>query len=132
MTRTDARELMMQVYFQMDINNDFDVDSFDNYFKSKKMGEQFEYCSELFSLLCNKKEEIDSAINTYSNNWNTKRMPKADLAVARIAACEIMFLPDLPAAVSINEAVDLAKKYGTDQAPKFINAIMGKIAEKVK
>lgn len=132
MTRTDARELMMQVYYQMDMNNDYNIDSCDNYFKEKNLKGQKDYCMDLFSLLCNKKDEIDSSINTYSNSWKTTRMPKTDLAIARLAACEIMYFENLPAAISINEAVDLAKKYGTEQSPKYINAIMGKIAEQVK
>ena len=128
MTRTDARELMMQLYYQMDVNNDFDVNSSSKLFDGKRIKGQEDYCNNLHSLLCNKKSEIDEMINKYSQGWTTERMPKTDLAIARVSTCEILYLDDVPNAVSINEAVDLAKKYGTEQAPKYINAVLGKIA----
>ena len=57
-------------------------------------------------------------------------MPKTDLAIIRLAACEILYLENIPDAVSINEAVDLAKTYGTEDSAKYVNAILGKIAAK--
>lgn len=55
-------------------------------------------------------------------------MPKTDLAVLRVAACEILYMDDIPDAVSINEAVDLAKKYGTENSPSYVNGILGALA----
>jgi N utilization substance protein B len=54
-------------------------------------------------------------------------MPKADLAIIRVAVCEMKYISDIPNAVSINEAVELAKAYGTEQSPKFVNAVLSKI-----
>ena len=127
MTRKEARELMMQVFFQMEICNDFDVNNRDKYLSQDIVRSQRDYCNELYSLLCNKKEEIDDMLETYSKNWKLSRMPKTDVAVLRVSACEMVYL-GMAAAVSINEAVDLAKLYGTEDSAKYVNAILGKVA----
>ena len=127
MTRTEARELMMQVFFQMEACSDFDVNSRDKYLSQEVIRSQRDYCNELYSILCNKKAEIDTMLETYSKNWKLHRMPKTDVAVLRVSACEMVYL-HIPAAVSINEAVDLAKLYGTEDSAKYVNAILGKIA----
>lgn len=121
---------MMQVLFQMEACGDFDVNHRTAYFKDRDFKAQREYCHELYSLICNKKEEVDQEIDRYSKNWKASRMPKTDLAIIRLAACEILYLADIPSAVSINEAVDLAKTYGTEDSAKYVNAILGKIAAK--
>lgn len=121
---------MMQVFFQMEACEDFDVNHRVTYFKDKDFKVQREYCHELYSLICNKKEEVDYEIDRYSKNWKASRMPKTDLAIIRLAACEILYFADIPDAVSINEAVDLAKTYGTEDSAKYVNAILGKIAAK--
>lgn len=127
MTRTDAREFMMQVFFQMEACGDFDVNNMETYMNRQKLGGQKDYCSNVYSLLCNKKDELDAELEKHSKNWKLSRMPKTDLAILRLAACEIMYLGDIPQAVSINEAVDLAKKYGTDDSAKYVNGILGKL-----
>lgn len=126
MTRKEARELMMQVFFQMEACNDFDVNGREKYLSQDVVRSQRDYCNELYSLLCNKRDEIDEMLETYSN-WKLSRMPKTDVAVLRVSACEMVYL-NLPAAVSINEAVDLAKLYGTEDSAKYVNAILGKVA----
>lgn len=89
---------------------------------------QEEYCNEMFSLLCNKKEAIDERLRACSGSWKLERMPKTDLAVLRVAVCEMCFLQSIPEAVSINEAVELAKTYGTEDSARYINGILGKIS----
>ena len=126
MTRKEARELMMQVFFQMEACGDFDVNSKEKYLSQDVVRSQRDYCNELYSLLCNKREEIDAMLESYSS-WKLNRMPKTDVAVLRVSACEMVYL-NMPAAVSINEAVDLAKLYGTEDSAKYVNAILGKVA----
>lgn len=125
MTRQEAREYMMTIAFQMDILNDFDVDK-DYIYLNRDMGKQREYCEEVFSLLCNKKEEIDKSIQENCIKWSVARMPKTDIAILRVAVSEILYL-DVPESVSVNEAVELAKKYGVDNSPSYINGILGSI-----
>ena len=81
-------------------------------------------CNDIFSKI----EEIDSAINEVATGWKTSRMGKVDLSIIRLAVYEIKFEDDIPTKVSINEAVELAKAYGTDDSPSFVNGILAKFA----
>lgn len=75
-----------------------------------------------------KLEEIDGMINTRAKGWKTSRMGKVDVTLLRLAVYEIVFEEDIPLEVAINEAVELAKKYGTDDTPAFINGVLSKFA----
>ena len=70
----------------------------------------------------------DALINEKSTGWKTSRMAKVDLSIIRIAVYEIKFEDDIPFKVSVNEAVELAKKYGADESPAFVNGILAKFA----
>jgi len=74
--------------------------------------------------------EIDAMIGAASEGWDVPRLSKTDLAIMRLAAYEICFATDVPQKVAINEAVELAKLYSTDEAPAFINGVLGKIVAK--
>ncbi len=127
MTRAEAREYMMTVAFQMDALNNFDIDK-EEKFLGFALGKQKEYCSDIFSILCNKKDEIDECIQKHCVKWDIKRMPKTDIAILRIAVAEILYA-EVPSAVSVNEAVELAKKYGEESSPSYINGILGAIVK---
>lgn len=73
-------------------------------------------------------KELDEMINEKSTGWKTSRMSKVDLAIIRVAVYEISFEDDIPFKVSINEAVELAKKYGTDDSASFVNGVLAKFA----
>lgn len=73
--------------------------------------------------------EIDSLINGSTEGWDTARMGKVELAVLRLAVYELRFDDDIPAGVAIDEAVEIAKKYGQDNSGAFVNAILAKIAK---
>lgn len=132
MNRKDARKLAMQIYYQLDINKDKDASNYDHYVKGLLPGKQDAYLRRLYELYFNEGAFVDSLISKYSVDWDIRRMPKTDLAVLRLAAMEILFLDDIPDAVSANEAVELAKTYGTQDSPRFINAIVGKIIREEK
>ena len=70
---------------------------------------------------------IDAKIGEFAEGWSVERFSKVDLAIMRLAVYEIMFVADIPKSVSINEAVELAKEFSTDESPMFINGILGKI-----
>lgn len=72
--------------------------------------------------------EIDAAVNEVSQDWKTKRMGKVDLTLIRLAAYEMKYDEDVPVGVAINEAVELAKKYGTEESPSFVNGVLAKLA----
>lgn len=73
-------------------------------------------------------EELDAAIDEVAEGWKTSRMGKVDLTLLRLAVYEMKYDEEVPVGVAINEAVELAKKYGSDESPAFINGILGKLA----
>lgn len=86
-----------------------------------------EYMAQMCKLLSEKSDEIDAMINKYAKNWSVNRMAKVDLAILRLAICEILFVEEIPNKVSINEAIEMAKLYCDDKTPKFINGILGSV-----
>lgn len=113
----------------MEARNDYSLKIKENFFAEYKVTDgQQDYVDRLFSAVTNHLKEIDEKINQYAEKWNTKRMAKVDLAVTRVALGEMFYMKDIPVAVAINEAVDLAKEYGTEDSKRFVNGILGKIA----
>lgn len=98
--------------------------------------EQLEECSEKdcdyivnkFKNIAEKLEEIDAAIGEASKGWKVSRMAKVDLALIRLAVYEMRYEEDIPVKVAINEAVELAKQYGTDDSSSFVNGVLAKLA----
>jgi N utilization substance protein B len=77
-------------------------------------------------------EEIDRLIDGYSSNWTLERMARVDLALLRMAAYELLFAPDVPPNVVINEAVEIGKRFGTKETPAFINGILDQVARQTR
>lgn len=124
--RQEAREYIMKVIFQMESQKSFIVN--DNYKSEEEYKKDSDYCRTMLNLIEEKIADVDELINKSSRGWSVSRMAKPDLAIIRIASLEILYLDDIAIAISINEAINLAKKYGTDSSPKFVNAVLGKIA----
>ena len=76
--------------------------------------------------------EIDSLIESVSEGWKLKRMFRVDLAIMRLAVFEMKYDEEIPVSVAINEAVEIAKKYGQDSSPSFVNGILAKVAEVIE
>jgi N utilization substance protein B len=91
-------------------------------------GPEREYFLDVVQGAAERKDEIDGLIQTHARGWSLERMPKVDLAIMRLAIYELRYRKDIPWNVSINEAVELAKKYGGDQSKTFINGVLGKVA----
>ena len=85
------------------------------------------YIFEKVEKISEKLEEIDAKINEVSEGWKTGRMGKVDLTLIRLAVYEMLYEEDVPAKVAINEAVELAKMYGTDNSPSFVNGVLAKL-----
>jgi N utilization substance protein B len=73
---------------------------------------------------------IDQEIREVAKNWSLERMTAVDLSILRIAAYELLYQPDIPVRVTLNEAIEIAKRYGTKESPAFINGLLDKIAQK--
>ena len=127
MTREAARELLMQLIFQMGVQKDFSDELKQRFLREYKINsKQKKYIEDMHRAITDNLEYIDSLINKASDGWSTDRMAKSDLAICRVALGEILFAQDIPDAVSLNEAVNLAKKFGTDNSQKFVNGLLGK------
>ncbi len=132
MQRTKARELIMQLFFQMEAQQDFSQDQIDSYrdWQFSEVTGQLDYYDELTAAFIENREAIDAMIEKASNGWHVSRLAKVDLAVLRLCVAEIAFLKkdDVPVNVSVNEAVKMAKKFGGDDSGKFVNGVLGTVA----
>lgn len=86
------------------------------------------YIENKYMEIVSKLEEIDASINKIAEGWKTNRMGKVDLTIIRLAQYEMKYDEDVPVNVAINEAVELAKKFGQDESPAFVNGILAKLA----
>jgi transcription antitermination factor NusB len=131
--RTHAREFTLQILYQMDITHDASEDSLNNFWSThneEKVDDQVkEFTAELVKGVEQNLESIDKQISEYAANWQLKRMAVVDRNVLRLGCYELLLRSDIPPKVSINEAVDLAKKYSGQEAGKFVNGILDKIKQ---
>ena len=129
-TRRQARELAMQALFYIDMQDNVSlqmIESFcDNFRPPKKVRPFF---LKLVNGVLEVRGEIDTLIERYSKNWKIHRMGCVDRNVMRIAVYELLYCEDIPPKVSINEAVDVGKKFGTEESGAFINGIMDSIRD---
>jgi len=134
MKRRKARELTLAFLYQMEIRdelNEFSEDSISSFLKEQGIedDEIAGFTRLLIQGTIKNLPFIDSKISEYSINWSLKRMPYIDRNIMRIAIFEMLFVDTIPELVSINEAIELAKKYSTKESPKFVNGILHKIKE---
>lgn len=87
------------------------------------------YAREIVDGVADHREEIDELIASYAQGWSIDRMPNVDRAVLRLASWELLHNAEVPAAVAIDEAVELAKEYSTEDSGRFVNGVLGKIAQ---
>jgi len=127
--RTRARRQALQILYQREITEQDVSQILAEGSYSEEDGELTEYSRELALGTERNAETIDAEIEATSQHWSLMRMPYVDRNILRLAVYEILFEPDVPDSVAINEAVEMAKAYGTDDSPKFVNGVLGKIAE---
>ena len=90
------------------------------------------YIQTKFEKICEKLPEIDAKLNESSKGWKTTRMAKVDLTILRLAVFELVYDEDVPSRVAINEAVEIAKKFGGNDSPAFVNGVLGKVAKSLQ
>ncbi len=128
--RTKARQLTLQILYQIDVTNEFSDSLLDGFWSSQKEEIDIEvkqFVIELVEGIQKNRSIIDDKITQYAENWELKRMAVVDRNILRQACYELLFRPDIPPKVSINEAIDLAKNFSDTEAGKFVNAILDKI-----
>jgi N utilization substance protein B len=127
-TRHRSRELAMQALFYMDMNRQYSKEMLDRFrttFIPSKIIPAF--FSHLVQGVLNTRHEVDAMIIQFTNNWKMDRMSCVDRNILRIAVYELLFCPDIPPKVSINEAIEVGKKFGTEESGAFINGILDSI-----
>ncbi len=131
MTRRQLRENVFKMLFRVEFHDDKELPEqlilFEDEVEPISEDEKI-YMINKYKDIYAHIEELDAAINEVSKGWKTTRMGKVDLTLIRLAVYEIRFEEEIPVKVSINEAIELAKKYGTDDSPAFVNGILAKFA----
>ena len=131
MARSEERENLMKMVYQMGLQNDFSKEAYEKFTELQVDINITDYFSKTYEAIVENMEEIDALINECSVKWKTTRMPAVDLAILRLSCAEMKFMKDVPVSVSINEAVNLAKKYSTENSSRFINGVLGKAAKEI-
>lgn len=136
--RTAARKVAVDILYQMDLTGDELGKVVESYGRMLKdgleesgvpSGELPEFSIQLVDAYLEHREEIDSLIDLYADRWSLERMPLIDRNLLRLGFVELLYLKDIPTNVTINEYLELAKKFSTEDSGKFINGIMGKLVK---
>jgi len=130
--RRSSRELALKFLYQFELNEgdlDEQIKLFLEWNSSQEDVENF--MKELVVSLIDKMEEIDEIIQKFSDHWVLDRMTVIDRNILRMGACELLFNFSTPPKVVINEAIDIAKKYGNEDSPEFINGILDKVYNEI-
>jgi len=139
MSRRLAREAAIKFLFSIDFNKDENLEEMlGEFFESARERKSDEYqedmcendikyAEEVIKGTIDRLQPIDKLIQDNITGWTKDRIVKVDLAVLRLALYEILYRDDIPDSVAINEAIELAKKYSTDESGSFVNGVLGKI-----
>lgn len=130
MSRSELREHVFRMLFRIEFNNAEEMKEQEGFYfdeLEEATGKDQEYILDKYRAIVEKKEEIDVLLNEVSEGWKTSRMNRVDLTIMRLAVYEIKWDEDVPTGVAINEAVELAKKYSSDDGPSFVNGILAKV-----
>ena len=135
--RSKGREIALQILYQFDL---FEKHEVDEALKSYIAGFEEEdkplrkssisFARERINLVLSHKDEIDRVINQHATHWKLGRMASIDRNILRLGVSELCFCPDVPPKVAINEALELAKRYGSDESSPFVNGILDGIYKK--
>ncbi|MCO1600045.1 transcription antitermination factor NusB [Desulfosporosinus nitroreducens] len=132
MSRRLARETALQVLFQRDLTKEpFSIaEEVQRWAKEFVVPEPSkDFAQELVEGTIEHQAQIDQTIASYAQDWTINRMAKVDRNVMRLATYEILFRSDIPGRVSLNEAIELAKRFGGEESAKFVNGILDRIVE---
>lgn len=127
--RRKGRELALQALYQIEITGDASVaavDLFLHHFEGNPRAKEF--ARRLVSGVVSQRVEIDRLVDRASENWKLTRLSKVDLVILRMATYELVFCSDIPLNVSLDEAIEMGKRFGSEDSPNFINGVLDQIA----
>jgi N utilization substance protein B len=126
-SRHQAREHALQILFQYDIHGKPGV-WLDEFWKQLKATDEIKaFTEQIVQGVLEHKKELDTLIGNYATNWKVSRMPIVDRNILRAGLYELFWMREVPAKVTINEAIELAKSFGDEEASKFVNGILDKV-----
>ncbi|GKX66154.1 transcription antitermination factor NusB [Inconstantimicrobium mannanitabidum] len=133
MNRVKSREIAVQLTYQRMINKESVEEIIENFkenFDDNMNEGDFKYIREILEGIDNTTEELDKIIKESLVNWKIERISKINLAILRVATYEIIYVEDIPDKVSINEAIEITKKYSEEKSVSFINAVLDKVLKR--
>ena len=131
--RKDARDSVYKLLFSNLFNDDYDDALKLEIFTQDKLSKSdVEFAEELLKLINENKEQILSEIEDISNGYNLKRIYPTDKVALTIAFCEMKYIPSIPLIVSINESMELVRKYSTEESPNFVNGILAEYKKRLE
>lgn len=128
MTRREEREIVFSLLFEKDFQPDRGNEDILFAELENREIEKSDYISNTFLGICDHTAELDEIINRHATGWKTNRLSRVSRCVIRLCAYEMIFA-DIPASIAINEALEIVKKYGEDNARKFVNGVLNSLKE---
>lgn len=131
--RRKARESTLQILFQLEFNDRGLENIFESFWQEKKASKEIkEYCRWLVEGIVSHRERIDQLIQSVSENWRIERMALVDRNVLRIAVFELLYEENLAPAIVINEAIEVSKKYSSEESATFVNGLLDAVRKKIE
>jgi N utilization substance protein B len=127
--RRDAREAAVQFLYQLDTHKPDDVEkALEEFWRQNEEAQNVrDFANDLLRGTLGKKAEIDARIASLADNWDFERLAVVDRNILRLALYEMLFRPEIPPVVSINEAIEIAKKFSTAESGKFVNGLLDRV-----
>ena len=132
MNRREARKQAFMLLFQHKFQAEDMSELVSDFFENTKTGAQKEYIDSVVNGTISKLDEIDAVLSEYSKDWSVDRISSVSLAALRLGAYELLYCDDIPAPVSVSEAVSLAKEFEGEEAAPFVNGILGKLKDNLE
>ena len=131
-SRRKLREKVLQILYAYELSNDSLEIMFEDLLQDVNDEEAKEFVKSLTLLTIKHRDEYDEMIKQVVKNWEIDRIAVIDRLLIRMATCEMLHFPEIPTKVSINEVIEIAKRYSTDQSDKFINGVLDAILKRLK
>ncbi len=129
--RSRAREVALQLLFQRDHNPEVDRAAIERFAHDRLREPALEaFCLSLYDGVVSHLAEIDARLTQAAENWRLARMAGVDRNLLRLGAFELLFAPDTPAGVALDEAIELARRFGTAESPAFVNGVLDHLLQK--
>jgi N utilization substance protein B len=132
-SRRTSREIALRALFQMEVGHSDPSEALEQLLDEERYAaETLDFAREIVLGVTTHRERIDRAVEEYARGWTLARMANVDRNILRVAVFELLYLPDIPPSVSVDEAIELAKKYSTGESGRFVNGILGNVVRNLE